>query len=923
MRLLAYGGDRYAERRRIGSWPPIPPGALYDTYGLTSGTIAFGLGLLEQQPFLIVRQGQKQDQRFYTYSLLLDPGVEVWERFGWNGAALALALFGGFNAPGQSLLSNPEDITEERLARLLQSLDLPAMTRLANDAFLALWVGSIFSPTTVVASPGSLGFGGVPSLDQIASLLGSLPECLRGGLGWLVGGGKEHAEAFGAKLVLDTWLTSGGIPTELSRRGHEIISVWNAIAGDSQFKYVVEQRAAVPLWEWKTKWGFSLEEFFDRLALLSTLLDVSSLADSTLENLDELLTPGGPLEREIRDAARRSALAGTGSLSRSRTLLLLRDAFAARVKPNEQTIKRLDVPTVITEHIRRGIPPSRSPLALPGPIRLQIWRQLIGQEQEPTAIASLVRSAIGDLESANEPITPEHISELVQAAIEKTSATTGLVWWLSLLRENRSLRSRLEDFLQQQAIERLRARSKDWPRDYLVFGQDEGGARLAELPLSLADVSQLINDLIDEVQHQGPFCQEAQQWLISLARSPLRKQIPLRDRIRIAQLVDKGWEALRSLHALYSGQSEVDVTASRLDEAERDLVLFELRQMMREPASSLPNLQGLVEFIGDLPEEVVEDLSRLQPAPASGAGVKHWLEGWHRLGRPDVAEREAVRLLIETDRSESYLLDQLKPEGLGQVFDRLLFGGQSEDDELYRNRFERLAARSDDRLHQAIATALDTCWNDEAKQETFLRRLAWHKPTLNILLESVSEPTQDRVMTLLAQHDGDRFMDEAYALYRLVLEAQPPKSAYTTAMLRFLLSRQGDEIKKQIGIWYHGLLDADHVEKNIREILGVSPADQPTGSATAEVSEAGRSSWPRRIKEVLVSFLPQHLRNRLADSSAASSLKEPEQNQTRQASVPQQVETGTNANPKASIETLKTSAEETKEKIKIGKDEIV
>ena len=88
MRLLAYGGTAYVERRRIGAWGEVPRGALEDTYGMPGEAVSYGCGLLEGQPCLILRQRQTTDiGRTYAFSLLLDPGAEVWARFGWNAAA--------------------------------------------------------------------------------------------------------------------------------------------------------------------------------------------------------------------------------------------------------------------------------------------------------------------------------------------------------------------------------------------------------------------------------------------------------------------------------------------------------------------------------------------------------------------------------------------------------------------------------------------------------------------------------------------------------------------------------------------------------------------------------------------------------------------------------------------------------------------
>src|SRR5262249_10799788 len=105
-RLLAYGGTSFSERRRIGQWPAVPEATLRDPEGLTATSWCYGVGTLGKQPFVILRQRQNIEQRGgYPFSLLLDPGEEVWQRFGWNGAALVAAILQ--NEPNM-LLQTPE-----------------------------------------------------------------------------------------------------------------------------------------------------------------------------------------------------------------------------------------------------------------------------------------------------------------------------------------------------------------------------------------------------------------------------------------------------------------------------------------------------------------------------------------------------------------------------------------------------------------------------------------------------------------------------------------------------------------------------------------------------------------------------------------------------------------------------------------------
>jgi len=101
-RLLAYGGVRFSERRRIGEWPDIPEGTLRDPYGLLTSSWSFGVGTAGARAagagaFLIFRRLQRFESRIYPFTLLLDPGEPVWRLFEWNGAAIADLLIQSAN----------------------------------------------------------------------------------------------------------------------------------------------------------------------------------------------------------------------------------------------------------------------------------------------------------------------------------------------------------------------------------------------------------------------------------------------------------------------------------------------------------------------------------------------------------------------------------------------------------------------------------------------------------------------------------------------------------------------------------------------------------------------------------------------------------------------------------------------------------
>ncbi|MCA1592089.1 MAG: hypothetical protein LC754_05450 [Acidobacteria bacterium] len=313
MRLLAYGGTSYNERQRIGAWGDIPRGALEDTYGLPEQTLIFGLGMLDEQPFLVVRQRQVTETgRAYAFSLLLDPGRDVWERFRWNAAGLACALFENPNSLGQQLLERPEAFTEEALTSSLEKLGPPAAPRAVaadSDDLLACWAGAPLLGVPVTASPRSLGFDARPSPREIFERTSTLPACFQPGMGWLVGGSRENGEAFGSHLILDDSANdereAQATLRECVAGGARVLDAWKTISADGEFAAGLSRLSGLPLWEWEDGGTRTPAELLARLVLLSDLLKPSSPVEALLQSLKQRLEGSTFLSTGIRRAAER------------------------------------------------------------------------------------------------------------------------------------------------------------------------------------------------------------------------------------------------------------------------------------------------------------------------------------------------------------------------------------------------------------------------------------------------------------------------------------------------------------------------------------------------------------------------------------------------------------------------------------------
>jgi hypothetical protein len=324
----------YAQRLCLGDWKVVPAeGALQDTYGLHTDTLTFGVGLLDNLPCLIVRLLQSAPPRIgYAYTLLLDPGEEVWERFKWNGAELAYSLFGNPAAPSLPLLTEPEAYSEEKIESFIHSVKprtLTPPTRPA-DALLALLVGSVSNDEPTVATPQAVGLPARPGLKETAARLASLPVALRNGAGWLVGGSRTNGRSFGVRFVLDDGLDARGVEDDAEASGdglsfgREVIAAWNDLSGDAAYAALISERENVPVWRWQEKYGSDPQQFFLRLLALAALLRTGGPSEGTLQAIDRLLLQPGELDEEIRQARRALSERG-GKFSGDRAELVAHD----------------------------------------------------------------------------------------------------------------------------------------------------------------------------------------------------------------------------------------------------------------------------------------------------------------------------------------------------------------------------------------------------------------------------------------------------------------------------------------------------------------------------------------------------------------------------------------------------------------------
>ncbi len=262
VRLLAYGGTHYAERSRVGAWPSIPTGTLQDLYGLVPGGVAYGCGVLDAQAFLVIRQRQNTSNRGgYAYSLLLDPGRQVWERFGWNAARLTHTILSS-PASASLLLEEPERCTAQTLDDLCRDLAaevLPDGRVPGTEDLEAVWVGALRHPVPVALHPGQAGLESLPGPGVLAGVLSRLPPCFRLGAGWLVGAGRVHGAALGARMVFDSAVAEPDAALPMIRTGRATLDAWGALEQRPEYAAALRSLSEQPVWQWPVEAGRLLE----------------------------------------------------------------------------------------------------------------------------------------------------------------------------------------------------------------------------------------------------------------------------------------------------------------------------------------------------------------------------------------------------------------------------------------------------------------------------------------------------------------------------------------------------------------------------------------------------------------------------------------------------------------------------------------
>jgi len=623
VRLLAYGGTLFVERRRFGSWPRYEDALLGDIRALEGGKSAFGVGrAADSDPFLIIREPQKRGDRIYAFTLLIDPGRETWERFQWNAARLALSLRSS-DPFGHRVFTSPDHLTDDEITSCLSALaPPPAHTPGGSTNARALWTALALAQLdgVVLVRPSDFGFPEVPSLQTTASFLDELWPACRIGPGWLFGGRIDHSR-FGVGLIVDPEVER---ITDVERLVHSG-GCWLSLAASLESTPASEswrKLRATPATEWEWPSTLVTEHAERYLRLQQTHQPIES----------ENLPSSGPFVSELNQAFWETISSGTGQLGPGASTIVL-ERFRARL--SDDLIRRLDnliLLNLVSENNSRPWH-ADNPLRLPEDVLVRVTMKFISMkppESRPALLAEALQNGGANWESLIDQAC------LQSLLFEAPSLTT----WASCLR-NTPLDALVNSLLLDQLFRRVREDRPGWANDYLSIKPDLGGNWIRKI-INRERFDRLLDEV---VRLLGTDLKEsAENWLRSLAQSDKRREIRLEKKLALAKLVDDNWSEVGTLNLLLAGGREkVRSQATNETRAFLEEEALELAKPARI-RNSIPNIIGLVQFLGGCPEELQRSLESLKPWSDDDEQIENWVQGWSLCGRPDITDRERSRI---------------------------------------------------------------------------------------------------------------------------------------------------------------------------------------------------------------------------------------------------------------------------------------
>lgn len=841
MRLLVYGGTQYSERRRIGEWPDsISSALLQSRKGLSEQRTVFGVGILDDSPFVILRGMQTHDRRGYPITLLLDPG-DLWPGFGWNGAYLLHLLLVKFSEIGNELLVQPEGINStENLERLLGPCAQTPESAVDNDGsrsherFLSFWTGALTleDPLVIGLQSNNLGLEPYPGYKHMAVRLGLLPQPLRSAVGWVIGGDTDYSVAFNTKVVFDESResdpNSGAQISDLVACGREWLEAWKNVeskAADTPHKQLADLFLQ-PLLQWEQTHlaefnGYTRRDLFGDLLCISKLLGRSevSLGEVTFERIRKIVrgyeqSPLGPV---ITDLLGNQISRSTSAPSPVETEFLLHQEFKGEYRtdnnnnhPRDLNSYQLHNETALEFLTTERVYPSSNG-RVPKGLQFELALKLLATEKEavdvPTRLIEELQHFTG--------LQRDRREQLVRAAVDRTAQRPhGMYCWLRLWNDSMFGRE-LRDVTRAVSLEGVENKPPSWQGNYLLFAEDQSGNAL--LNQSSETVQSVIrNALHPEVvsEESSAFVKEhAREWLEAIGRSELRRRIPMNDKIEIANAGFENWQGLRVLSAEFNRQDdEVSKLSLRpVDRGEQAFLVSELQELVASYVSNSPtrtlNLRNVAaQFkFEQISDEHNQFLKAIFPLTELQSNLKSknaggWVEGWREsaekilisIEKARLIEKfrsEAVRYVLECEKSEPLkwsfelkdLIDEENQDHLNGLVSALLFEGPRDRDTPYVQRVADFGGELKSKefrkaFHEAFKTRLE---NDDGSIAVFWRRFGkFGVDKLKGLLSTAQREKLDQRKKDILSASVAKYTSVVEQLFRGISPHRPPAQEF-------------------------------------------------------------------------------------------------------------------------------------------------
>ena len=819
MRLLVYGGNEHSERRRIGNWLTIAPQVFQDTYGSSMRSASYGVGILDENPFLILRKIENFGQRAYPLVVLFDPGRDTWRRFQWNGAHLLWSLFGSIDSAGINVITEPENYhTEEDLERLLVQVDENVMPEADHDALksgaqlLDLWAGAAFGKSAVIVPIDQqvMGFASRPDLKALCWLVEKLPRSLRCGRGWLFGGRDNHAESLGARLVFDDGKFDPPAENEkkalleVTRRGAYLRATLESASrmGDDEGAELKEDLSK-PLFEWSDQNEESIGDIglFNELknSLNDDVVVRPQDIDERFERINRRLKLGSALSEQIAAGANQLIERADRNLTAQETIFILNRHQQQRkpVKIKEKILSNLNKEAACSFFVDNRVFPADASGFMPEGIRTEVSEKLLGTEKSVANIPEAFRK-----EAVSSPAYPEQdLKSLLDIAVNRSAEfDRGLLEWRKLFADELTGPA-VRTAVQTAALHRTQADNHDSLADYLLLADDAGGVRLAEIKPAFKQVEMLasllgfITTQLDSESEPG-LAQKAKAWLAKLAESDLRLVLDLDDKDKIASLIKHGWESYVCMRRAYLGQPDSSVVPA-VDKRERTFLSRELAEAAEpwKKPKFIPDLERLTQlFAPDSLSALVKSVINFEPVLTEGDARK-WVEGWRDLSKNEAGlnedqrsacltkhRSEFIRLMLETDvplRKTDQLTD-LDSDSLKGLFRGLLVEGEAETDGARSHRLSQVLgdAYASNEIKQAIQEVYgELAFKDELKQ-VMVRRLVAHLRAAAAMEKRLTPEQKAEFNELLDEKKNQELANARVGILEIFSSDKPESESY-------------------------------------------------------------------------------------------------------------------------------------------------